>query len=307
MLVAERIRPGGTRVKLDSTRILSVARYVYDEETHVRNHSHNFYHVLVVTGGCGLLAVNGEKHEACCDDVYFIPPGVCHEITSDPAMPLRTLEWKFYTADSQLDAALRCIPFRFNGRGTGMKPALEQMVEEAIAGKTLYKEMITVRSIELLLGLIRIYEAKGEKNGRLYPPRLPETDIDAAGDDYPAAIAAYIETHYTEPLTLTGLANKFHSSVTRLCGSFRKSYGLSPIQYVNELRLKQVKELLVATDWSVTEIAERVGFGSVHYLSRFFSRRERMSPLEYRQRAKRARHIPVEERYRIVNYRIETD
>jgi hypothetical protein len=32
-----------------------------------------------------------------------------------------------------------------------------------------------------------------------------------------------------------------------------------------------------------------------------------MSPLEYRQRAKRARHIPVEERYRIVNYRIETD
>lgn len=294
-------------MKLDSTRILSVARYVYDEETYVRNHSHNFYHVLVVTGGRGLLTVNGEKHEACCDNVHFIPPGVCHEIASDPALPLRTLEWKFYTNDSGLDAALRCIPFCFNGRGTGMKPALERMVEEAIAGKTLYKEMITVRSIELLLGLIRIYEAVGEKNKRLSPPGLPETDTGAAGADYPASVAAYIEANYSEPLTLTGLANTFHSSVTRLCGSFRKSYGLSPIQYVNELRLKQVKELLVATDWSVTEIAERVGFGSVHYLSRFFSRRERLSPLEYRQRAKRARHIPVEDRYRIVDHRIETD
>ncbi|TNJ67022.1 helix-turn-helix domain-containing protein [Paenibacillus hemerocallicola] len=293
-------------MKLDSTRILSVARYVYDEESHVRSHSHNFHHVLVVTGGCGKLAVNGHTREASSDDVFFIPPGICHEISSDPAQPLRTLEWKFHTDDAQLYERLHCIPFLFAGRGTGIKTALERMVEEAIAQKPLYKEMITVRSIELLLELIRIHE-EGEKPAGTSPSRLPETDTLADDDNYPAAVAAYIKTHYTEPLTLTELANTFHSSVTRLCGSFRKAFGLSPIQYVNELRLGQVKELLISTDMSVTDIAERVGFGSVHYLSRFFSRKERLSPLEYRQRAKRGRHFTVEDRYRIVDYRIETD
>lgn len=294
-------------MKLDSTRILSVARYVYDEESHVRSHSHNFHHVLVVTGGCGNLTVNGHAREPSADDVFFIPPGICHEITSDPEQPLRTLEWKFHTDDAQLSNRLHRVPFLFAGRGTGIKPALERMVEEAISQKPFYKEMITVRSIELLLELIRFHEGEGEKSGGAFPSRLPETDTPADEENYPAAVAAYIKAHYTEPLTLTELANTFHSSVTRLCGSFRKAFGLSPIQYVNELRLGQVKELLISTEMSVTDIAERVGFGSVHYLSRFFSRRERLSPLEYRQRAKRGRHFTVEDRYRIVDYRIETD
>jgi AraC-like DNA-binding protein len=294
-------------VKLDSTRILSVARYVYDEESHVRSHSHNFHHVLVVTGGCGKLTVNGHIREASSDDVFFIPPGICHEISSDSVQPLRTLEWKFHTDDAQLDKRLHCVPFLFAGRGTGIKPALERMVEEAIAQKPLYKEMITVRSIELLLELIRIHEAEGEKSGGTSAFRLPDTDSPLDEENYPAAVAAFIKTHYTEPLTLAELANTFHSSVTRLCGSFRKAFGLSPIQYVNELRLGQVKKLLSSTDMSVTDIAESVGFGSVHYLSRFFSRKERLSPLEYRQRAKRGRHFTVEDRYRIVDYRIETD
>ena len=40
--------------------------------------------------------------------------------------------------------------------------------------------------------------------------------------------------------------------------------------------------LLALTDKSITEIACEVGFGSVHYFSRFFKEKENISPNDYR-------------------------
>ncbi|MEF3307017.1 helix-turn-helix domain-containing protein [Paenibacillus sp. GYB003] len=288
-------------MKLEATRTLSVARYVYDEESRVSGHSHNFYHVLVVTGGRGALAVGEEHCEAVRGEAYFIPPGVRHAIDSDDALPLRTLEWKFYVDDAPTDERLGCIPLRFRTRGTGVKEALETMVDEAIARRTLYKEAIAVRSAWLLLELVRMHEADGRRSAP-GPADVTGRDDGVAGDGDPAAIAAYIEARYAEPLTIAQLAAAFHTSSTRLSASFRKAFGRSPLQYAGELRLKRAKELLLATDWSVTAIAERTGFASVHYMSRLFSRKERLSPLAYRQLAKRPRHIRVEERYRIEDH-----
>ena len=47
-------------------------------------------------------------------------------------------------------------------------------------------------------------------------------------------------------------------------------YGTTPIRYINRIRLRKAKELLVNTDTSVSEIADLVGFQSIHYFSRFF-------------------------------------
>lgn len=287
-------------MRLDSVRVLSVARYVYDEEAYVSSHSHNFYHIVVVTGGRGSLTAGGNSREAARGEVYFIPPGTLHEIVSDSGLPLQTLEWKFHIDDAPFEARLSRIPLLFHERGTGLRPGLVRMIEEAIAQKPLYKEMITVRSIELLLELSRLHDGVARQ------PAFRPPDGGLGGpDESMSAVAAYIAAHCTDELTLPKLAARFHMSATRLSDTFRRSFGVPPIRYANELKLQRVKELLTATDMSVTAIAERAGFGSVHYMSRFFSRREKLSPLEYRQRAKRPRHIPIEDRCRIVDHLME--
>jgi AraC-like DNA-binding protein len=63
---------------------------------------------------------------------------------------------------------------------------------------------------------------------------------------------------------------------------FTQVYGISPRQYVSELKLKQAKELLVLTDVTVEEIARRLGFSSVHHFSRQFHRWTGKPPSHFR-------------------------
>lgn len=64
---------------------------------------------------------------------------------------------------------------------------------------------------------------------------------------------------------------------------FKKSTGLPPTQYINQFRLNRAKDDLRNTDISITEIAEKYGFSSIHYFSKLFRQLNGMSPLEYRR------------------------
>jgi AraC-like DNA-binding protein len=62
--------------------------------------------------------------------------------------------------------------------------------------------------------------------------------------------------------------------------------GISPMQYVQHLRLEEAKRLLRSTDLPIAEIAEQVGFADALYFSRLIHRESGVSPSLFRQRAK---------------------
>jgi AraC-like DNA-binding protein len=66
------------------------------------------------------------------------------------------------------------------------------------------------------------------------------------------------------------------------CRVFKKQYGISPLQYVNELRMTEIKNLLCDTAFSISEIAEKIGYDNPGYFSRAFRKYTGMSPREYR-------------------------
>lgn len=282
--------------------VLRVSRCKYKLQRHVRNHCHNFYHLLYLTGGNGTLRVDGQTYGAAENDFYVIPPGVFHEIQSDPEQPLRSLELKFVTKDGELIRQLEKLPLRFNNRRSQVRAMLELLVEEALHKRPFYKEMITTRSVELLLHLFRMFAERSEAAAG--EPQIVR-EINAAGNDLADRVLKYIHDRYTEPISLGSLAKTFNISHNYLCRIFSKKFDISPIQYTNNLRIQKVKELLASTDLSITEISRLAGFSSIHYLSRYFTLKEKMSPLEYRQRVKDNVHITVEEKYRIVDHQAE--
>ncbi|WP_212732716.1 helix-turn-helix transcriptional regulator [Streptomyces oceani] len=77
-------------------------------------------------------------------------------------------------------------------------------------------------------------------------------------------------------------------SPAHLSRSVRAHFGITPTEYVTELRLRRAAELLSATSEPVTAIAQRCGFASQSYFTRCFRAAHGMSPREYRQRAWRA-------------------
>jgi len=69
------------------------------------------------------------------------------------------------------------------------------------------------------------------------------------------------------------------------CRFFRKALGLSPIEYLNEYRIRQAKHLLKDSDLPVTEVCLDCGYNNMGNFLREFRRYTNTTPLQYRKQA----------------------
>jgi AraC family transcriptional regulator of arabinose operon len=103
--------------------------------------------------------------------------------------------------------------------------------------------------------------------------------------DIPTELLAarrFIETHYTEPLTLPQLAALTNVSPQHFCTRFRKAFGSAPISYLLSFRMAQASYLLLDRNMRVGDVARRVGIDDVYYFSRLFRRHYGKSPRQMR-------------------------
>ena len=101
-----------------------------------------------------------------------------------------------------------------------------------------------------------------------------------------AAAKRYLDENYSRAITLDSLAEIAHVNKYYLSHSFKREYGASPIDYLMKRRITEAKALLTSTDFSLTQIAEQIGFGSLAYFSKCFRKIEGTRPNEYRKSAK---------------------
>ncbi len=93
----------------------------------------------------------------------------------------------------------------------------------------------------------------------------------------------YLHSHYSAQFTVEELASRHGLQAKRFCYLFRKQTGMSPIQFLLELRVHKAKELLAhQTDLPVSHIADAVGYRDSFYFSRLFKKVTSYSPTEYR-------------------------
>ena len=92
----------------------------------------------------------------------------------------------------------------------------------------------------------------------------------------------YIHSHYTAGIRVEELASMEHLSVSRYRSVFRMITGTSPTEYIISLRLRHAKDLLVSTDYTVTQIAAICGYPDVLYFIRLFRKKTGVTPGEYR-------------------------
>jgi len=98
-----------------------------------------------------------------------------------------------------------------------------------------------------------------------------------------AAAAALMDSRYAENLTLPQIAAAANYAPNYFSGEFARAYGLTPMEYLRERRLRRARELLRTGSLSIKEIACLVGIGDQYYFSKVFSARNGLSPSKYRQ------------------------
>lgn len=103
-----------------------------------------------------------------------------------------------------------------------------------------------------------------------------------------SGVAEYISLHFDESHSVSELASLCHLSESQLRRRFKAEYGMPPAAYRNLLRLRVGEELLLRTNLTVSEIAERLGYTSCPDFYRAFAGAFGASPSEYRKNGKKS-------------------
>ena len=92
----------------------------------------------------------------------------------------------------------------------------------------------------------------------------------------------YMTFNYTDNLTIQELATIANLSPSRFFTVFKKETGITPIEYKKRICIRNAEKMLLISDLSIEEIAEKLGFNSSSYFRRTFKAYTGKSPREYK-------------------------
>lgn len=142
----------------------------------------------------------------------------------------------------------------------------------------LLDQFLEAKVRETLCYLIAAMQPDSEADAADMEVRLSSRDRAAL-----AEARAIVDGTYASPLPLNELARKVGLNRNKLCSGFRSSYGLSVHEYARELRLQKALELLRTGSISITEVAEKVGYGHSSTLTAAIKRRFGVSPRQLKR------------------------
>lgn len=92
------------------------------------------------------------------------------------------------------------------------------------------------------------------------------------------SIKEYIDEHYCEPLTMHQICTDLKLSESYVSHAFKDMLGYSPMQYVMRRKIGEAQTLLISTDYSITKIAQTVGYDSPSHFNQRFLKYVGISP-----------------------------
>jgi len=100
-------------------------------------------------------------------------------------------------------------------------------------------------------------------------------------------LTEHIHENIQKNIDLSSMARIYGASKYYFIKKFKAYKGITPVRFLKATRLEKAMELLVETDWSISEIAFKVGFDLPNSFSRDFRKHTSMSPSAYRMLKKR--------------------
>ncbi|MBQ9086891.1 MAG: helix-turn-helix transcriptional regulator [Clostridia bacterium] len=111
-----------------------------------------------------------------------------------------------------------------------------------------------------------------------------------SGNDKLREAVEYIHDHFTDhTLTVSSLARQCGMSDTYFRKLFLAHLSVTPLKYINQLRMTYARELLQSNYYTIEEISEKCGFNNINYFSLFVKKQTGVPPSVYREQLTRTR------------------
>ncbi|MEK6793523.1 MAG: substrate-binding domain-containing protein [Spirochaetota bacterium] len=102
-------------------------------------------------------------------------------------------------------------------------------------------------------------------------------------DTFKARVRVFVKNHYNDPSRLKSIAEDFDMTYRSFLQRFKREFSVTFTDLVSSHRLERAAHLLEVTGRPITRILIETGYGSYQNFLKFFRKRYRLSPMEYRR------------------------
>ncbi len=229
--------------------------------------SSEYYVIEYVTGGAGVVSVNGETFDVEGGDVYILPRGSRQHYYASRSDPFSKI-WMNCEGSlcSRLTEAYR-ISDKYHFKSVSeLLPLFERMIEVT--------ETLSPGEVHLQCGVI-FHEIIASLSATLTSSKDE--------NEYAAAAKNYCDRNVYEKLTVANVAREVGLSASHLGRLFTEEYGVTLYAYILGLKLETAKALLRGTSMQVGEVAHALCFTDEHYFSNVFKKKVGVTPGAWRR------------------------
>lgn len=265
--------------------LLYISKSKYGEDWHSTSHFHPFTEIFFITHGNGIMEIDSIDVSVKEGDLIIINPNCPHTEKSSYNY-MDQLEYIVFGINN-LTLANKSLPqlngetpnptyykiMNFNNNKNVILYYLNTLVHEVEEKESNYE--LACKSI---LTLFIIYISRNAQSTLLIADNPEKLNIECV------KIKNYIDSHYSENITLDILSNLSYVNKFHLVHLFTKQMGISPINYLINRRIEESKNLLTTTNYTIRDISTIVGFSNSSYFSQMFKKFTGYSPRMYKNK-----------------------
>lgn len=244
---------------------------------------HPYYELLYLSRGTFRLEWLGEQYDRSGPCVFLLTPNSPHrlevlngpieyfymelEMDNDnmyPSLP-RVIQWNSMQGSVDRSSGLAALLFR----------SLDLLWDTAIElEESQLLEEITLLETTKILCFIKELLDHGVKRS--------SGEHEEGHQPLVESLLRYLESNYKENITLQSLSRLVHLSESYLIRIFKLHRGITPFQYLEQLRMDAAVSYLLNTSFTIQQITQLTGYNSIHYFSRHFKQKYGVSPSQWR-------------------------
>ena len=249
-------------------------------------HFHNCLEIAICEEGAMSWNLEGRSFPIQAGQICLIPPFITHYSVFLPDDGHRLCRYLFFNPEELLQPILTGgipqdflwyrfsqAPFVLSGDSDPeIVSVINKIVSEIQTMKPFYQNEI--RSLVQYLMILLCRHFRKSRSDSDYDIPTIRSQI------FP--VISYIDSHYSQKISIKSLANLCNMTQAQLSSSFQKAFGKTLLQYLRQVRIQKSCSLLDRTDDSILTIAYASGFSSISSFNRSFQELLEKTPAAFR-------------------------
>ena len=253
--------------------------YSENSEPNLSLHIHECCEIFLCLSGGKSFLIDDKVYDVRSGDLFIINQFEAHKVIPDSdaefSRYIMHVHPTFLYSVSEGDVDLSECFYHSDGKNkfslsktelTEFCQLFESLKKDSPYGDNIYKKL---RATEILLAVNRVSETHSERIPQIKKHKTVQLAID------------YINTNYSQELTLDMIAKNTYVSVNQLCRLFNKYCGTTVTKYITGKRITEAKKLLEEGK-SITDTAFMCGFNDYANFIRVFKKTVGVPPGKYK-------------------------